>query len=70
MFGIHTVQELLARKRKGFFLVNMLAGRVVITVHRAGEPEAMIFCISPGHANQMRQALSDEGLTGYVEGAI
>jgi hypothetical protein len=70
MFGVHTIEEFLARKQKGFFRIDVLAGRSVITVSRPGEPEVMTFCASPGHANQLRQALTDEGLTGYVEGAL
>ena len=69
MFGVHSITEFLARKKKGFFRIDMLAERAIITVHRNGEPEVVIFCASPGHANQVRQALTDEGLTGYIEGA-
>ncbi|WP_374292551.1 hypothetical protein [Paenirhodobacter enshiensis] len=69
MFGIYNIDEMLARKWKGYFRVTTFMGRIAIAVNRPGEPEEVILCYSLGHANQVRQALSDEGLTGYVEGA-
>lgn len=69
MFGIYNINEMLSRKSKGYFRVATFMGRIAISVHRFGEPEEVILCYSLGHANQVRQALSDEGLTGYVEGA-
>jgi len=62
-----SIDDLLARKPGGHFRVeHMTNGRTIIMVHRAGEPEEIIFCVSPGHANQARMQLTDEGLTGFV----
>lgn len=65
-----SVADLLARKPKGSFRVENVGGRAVITVNRPGEPEEIIFCLSRGHANQMRQSLTDEGLAGFMDGAL
>lgn len=68
--GCLSIDDLLARKPAGHFRVeHMPNGRAVITVHRTGEPEEVIFCVSPGHANQARMQLTDAGLTGFVAGA-
>lgn len=69
MFGAHSIDEMLARKA-GHFRVEMFGNRPAITVHRPGQMDEVIICLSLGHANQMRQALTDEGLAGYFEGAI
>lgn len=70
MFGVHSLDELLARKPKGSFRIEAVNGRAIITVHRPGQLDETIFCLSPGHANQVRQVLSDQGLAGLVEGAL
>jgi len=65
-----SIDDLLARKPAGHFRVkHMQNGRAIFSVHRTGEPEEIIFCVSPGHANQARMQLTDEGLTGFVAGA-
>lgn len=69
MLIARTIDELLLLKPKGSFRVTVISGQPAILVNRPGEPEETIFCLSPGHANQVRQSLSDEGLTGLVEGA-
>ena len=70
MFGpARSTDELLDRKRGGYFRIEAVGGRQIITVHRVGEPEEVILCVSPGHANQMCMALTDEGLAGFVAGA-
>lgn len=69
MFGAHSIDEVLARKPQGHFRVETFAGRPAINVHRPGQMDEVIICLSLGHANQLRQALTDEGLTGYFEGA-
>lgn len=65
-----TMDEFLILKKKGHFRVQNVDGRPVITVHRTGQLEETIFCLSPGHANQVKIQLSDEGLTGFIEGAL
>lgn len=65
-----TIDDFLALKPGGVFRVESgLHGRSVIAVERPGEPVEYILCLSPGHANQARMALSDQGMTGYVAGA-
>lgn len=65
------ISDLLLIKPKGVFEIQSApSGRSVIFVHRPGQPEETIFCISPGHANQVRQKLTDEGLTGLVGDAL
>lgn len=64
-----SVDDFLSLKARGFFRIETVDGRPVVTIHQLGEPVQRIACASPGHANQVRQALSDMGLTGYVEGA-
>ena len=64
-----SIDELLARKTGGHYRIQAVGGRILLTVQRPGEHAETISCASPGHANQVRQTLSDEGLTGYVEGA-
>lgn len=61
-----SIDDVLALKPKGVFRIENIGGRSVITIHRPGEPEEVIFCLSPGHANQVRQKLTDEGMTGLV----
>ncbi|MGA0617397.1 hypothetical protein [Paracoccus sp. KR1-242] len=70
MIIARTLDELLLLKPKGHFRVTTLCGQHAVLVNRPGELEETIFCLSPGHANQVRQALSDEGLTGLVEGSL
>lgn len=67
---VYTLDDFLASKRKGFYRVETLAGRTILTVHRTGQLEEFILCLSPGHANQVRQSLTDEGLCGLIEGAL
>ena len=63
------LEKTIGRRVKNFFLVETVAGRTVITVHRSSAPPEVILCLSPGHANQVRMRLSDQGLPGLVEGA-
>ncbi|AJE47175.1 hypothetical protein [Celeribacter indicus] len=64
------LDDVLALKPKGVFRVENVRGRTIITVNRPGELEEIILCLSPGHANQVRMALSDQGLTGLVAEAL
>lgn len=67
MIIARSLDELLLLKPKGHFRITIISGQSAILVNRPGQPEETIFCLSPGHANQVRQSLSDEGLTGLVE---
>lgn len=70
MLEFTNLDEVLALKPKGVFKIDNVGGRTIITVHRPGQPEEVIFCLSPGHANQVRQALTDKGMTGLVGDAL
>jgi hypothetical protein len=61
-----SIDDVLALKPKGVFRIENIGRRTVITVHRTGEPEEVIICMSPGHANRVRQELTDAGMTGLV----
>ncbi|OWJ72521.1 hypothetical protein CDV50_04940 [Haematobacter massiliensis] len=63
------LDRLLALKPKGVFRTEAVNGRWIITINRPGEPEEYILCVSPGHANQARMALTDAGMCGLVRGA-
>lgn len=64
------LENTLRLKPKGWYHVASEDGQITITIHRPGEPEEVVFCLSPGHANQVRQSLSDQGLAGLIEGAL
>ena len=70
MWGLDIcIDDLLALKKAGHFRIETVNGQQIITVNRPGEFAQRFVCPSPGIANQIRLALSDEGLTGYVQGA-
>lgn len=66
MLSFRDIDDLLILKPKGVFQVVTDMGRTTIRVHRPKQPEEVIFCLGPGHANRVRQALTDEGLFGLV----
>ena len=68
MWGL-SIEDMLALKKRGHYRIEAVRGRLVITVRRPGEPIERILCASPGHAKQVRQSLTDEGLCGFVTGA-
>ena len=70
MILARSIDEFLLLKPKGHFRIIAEGGRQIIVVNRPNDFEERILCVSPGHANQVRQRLSDEGLTGLVEGAL
>ena len=70
MIVARTIDEFLQLKPKGHFRIVWYDGRMVIIVNRPDDVEERILCVSPGHANQVRQRLTDEGLTGLVEGSL
>lgn len=61
------IPDMLELKPKGHFRVWLSEGRWIVTVHRPSLPPQHLVCFSIGHANQIRQALTDEGLAGYVD---
>lgn len=67
---IQDIDDALMAKPKGYYRIVTLLGRTIITVHRPGELEETIFCLSPGHANQVRQSLTDEGMCGLNGDAL
>ncbi len=60
------IDDLLLIKPKGVFEIQTGGGETTITIHRFGQPAEYITCISPGHANRIRQELTDQGMTGLV----
>lgn len=65
--NFHDIEGLLLLKPKGVFEIQPTpGGRAVVSIYRPGEPEEQVFCVSRGHANQVRQELSDAGMTGLV----
>ncbi|RMC35781.1 hypothetical protein C9E81_09020 [Paracoccus alkanivorans] len=65
-----SLADSLSLKPQGYFRIETRFGETTITVHRPGELEQVIICLSPGHANQLRQELSDAGMCGLIEGAL
>lgn len=65
-----TLADHLAARKGGWFHIEQVDGRTVITVHRPDAFTEVIFCLSAGHANQLRQSLTDAGLAGLIEGSL
>ncbi|MBD3738851.1 MAG: hypothetical protein IE938_20650 [Pseudomonas balearica] len=65
-FDPRNLEEALLLKPDGLFEMQTFNGNVQIVVHRFGEPDEIIPCLSPGHANQVRQRLTDQGMVGLV----
>lgn len=63
------LEQSLRLKPKGWYHIEPEENWLKITIHRPGHPEEVILCLSPGHANRLRQELSDQGLAGLIEGA-
>ncbi|QPZ89958.1 hypothetical protein [Thioclava electrotropha] len=68
-FDPNNLEDLLLLKPDGVFEVRAEHGATVIVVHRFGEDDETIVCTSPGHANQVRQRLTDKGMVGLVADA-
>lgn len=69
-FDLTGLDDLLLLKPKGVFEIQNVNGRAQITVYRFGEPDEIIPCASMGHANQVRQRLTDQGMFGLVGSAL
>jgi len=61
------IDDLMRLKPRGFYRIETSADGITITVCRAGKPIEIIRCLSPGHVNQVRQRLTENGLTGLIE---
>lgn len=59
----------LASKPGGWFRIVCDIGFMATTVHCSVGVDHIV-CLSAGHSNQIRQMLSDDGLTGLVEYAL
>lgn len=68
--GKLSLEESLGLKPRGWFKIDLLADPITITVNCPGQPENTIICASPGHANQLRQELSDAGMAGLIKGGF
>lgn len=64
------LEKTLLLKPKGYYRIDTEDGQTTITVCRPGEPEEYLLCASLGHANRVRQHLSDQGMAGFIEGAL
>jgi len=64
------VEDLIALKAGGHFRIDPHGARCLLTIQRDGEPAEHIVCPTAGRANQLRIALSDEGLAGFVSTAL
>lgn len=67
-FASLKLEEVLWLKPKGWFHTQTQNGQTTISVYRPDEPDQIITCLSVGHANRVRQALTDMGMTGYIDG--
>lgn len=63
------LDDMLVLKKRGSFRIRSENGQISIIVSRPGQQEEIWLARSPGHANQLRQCLSDAGLCGLIEGA-
>lgn len=68
-FATLSLAESLQYRPQGWYHVQTISGETAITIYRPGQPEEVILCLSPGHANQLRQELTDAGMCGLIEGA-
>ena len=64
------LEDSLWLKPKGWFQIDIRAGETTLTVYPPDRPEYEIVCLSPGHANQLRQELSDAGMAGLIKGGV
>lgn len=65
------INDLLLLKSEGVFEIRTAAnGKPVIMVYGPGNLGETIFCLPPGHANQVRQELTDMGLSDLVGDAL
>lgn len=67
---VNSIEDFLALKPKGHYRIARQDGRITITITRPGELPQTYYCATPGIANQARQYLSDQGMTGFVEDAL
>lgn len=61
---------LMGGKPKGYYRITTTDGHTIITIHRPRKPVETVFCLSPGHANQVRQKLTDQGMCGLNGDAL
>lgn len=66
---VHSIDDFLLLKKHGHYRIATINGRTAITIFRPDEEPQTYFFASPGIANQARQYLTDQGMTGYVEDA-
>lgn len=67
---ITSIEEFLALKPKGHYRIFTLNGRAAITINWPDREPETYYCFSFGLANQLRQQLTDRGMTGFVEGSL
>lgn len=68
-FASMSLADRLNIRPSGWFHIHEIEGQTVIDIYRDGELDEVVVCISPGHANRVRQKLTDLGMAGLIEGA-
>lgn len=66
---VNSIDDFLLLKKRGHYRIATIDGRTAIIIYRPGEDAQTYFCASPGVANQLRQYLTDQGMTGFAEDA-
>ncbi|MDP5306382.1 hypothetical protein [Paracoccus spongiarum] len=64
------IDDLVLLKPDGVFQIQRDGDRYVIAVHRFGQPDEFITCLSAGDANRRRMELTDAGMTGLIGDAL
>jgi hypothetical protein len=66
---VNSIEDFLTLKPKGHYRITTLDGRPAIIINWPDREPESFYCGSFGIANQLRQYLTDEGMTGFVEGS-
>lgn len=64
------VDDLVLMKPDGVFQIQRDGDHYVISIHRFGQPDEYITCLSAGDANRRRMELTDAGMCGLVGDAL
>lgn len=64
------IDDLLLLKPQGVFQIQREGDRFTISIHRFGQPDEFITCLSAGDANRRRMELTDAGMCGLIGDAL
>lgn len=67
-FASMSLGDRLNIRPEGWFHIRKVEGQTVIDIYRNGSLDEVVTCISLGHANRVRQKLTDMGMGGLAEG--